>query len=519
MANPATLTYKDADGIEHSCDIPQGVFRIGRLAQNNLAFDNRYISRFHTEVVFDGVSYSIFDLGSTSGTFVNGERVNQAVLKNGDRIRLGRMRGIEFVFHTPGSNDYLSEGAALDSLALDIGEPGDVHVILPEDAPLVNTAKLPDTADLADETIEQLRMLYEFTNELLTVQSSDHLSHLLSSFLMRTFKSERAAVLLYDEERDTLKLMHTVSSDDKAEVSPSRSIASRVFQENVAVLSRDASHDERFSSGDSIKLQAIRSAMGAPIGSKTRVWGVSYVDNLKTARAFSEDQLEFLTAVGRQAGLMLENLYLIEEQQYMIESFIRSLAASIDARDDSTAGHMARVAAYSTNIARAMGLSPGECRMIYYAGLLHDYGKIGVRDDVLLKPASLTPEEYEHVKEHPMHTYRILSKIRFPKEYEDIPRVAASHHERWDGKGYPYGLKGEEIPIGSRIVAVADAYDAMAEQRVYSDAVSPAEAFARIKEASGTFFCPAAVKAFTKYYEQDIEPRNTLRTRSRGGKK
>ncbi|HKY04432.1 MAG TPA: HD domain-containing phosphohydrolase [Blastocatellia bacterium] len=519
MANPATLTYKDADGIERVCEIPQGVFRIGRLAQNNLSFDNRYISRFHTEVVFDGVSYSIFDLGSTSGTFVNGDRVSQAVLKDGDRIRLGRMRGIEFVFHTPESSNYLSEDAPSGAKGLGVEVQDDVHVIAPEDAPLVNTARLPDTADLADETIEQLRMLYEFTSELLTVQSSDQLSHILSSFLLRTFKSERAAVLLYDEERDTLKLIRTVASDGKAEVSPSRSIARRVFQENVAVLSRDASRDERFSSRDSIKLQSIRSAMGAPIGSKSRVWGVSYVDNLKAGRAFSEDQLEFLTAVGRQAGLMLENLYLIEEQQYMIESFIRSLAASIDARDDSTAGHMARVAAYSTNIARTMGLSPAECRMIYYAGLLHDYGKIGVRDDVLLKPDSLTPEEYEHVKEHPLHTYRILSKIRFPKEYEDIPRVAASHHERWDGEGYPYGLKGEEIPIGSRIVAVADAYDAMAEQRVYSDAVTPAEAFERIKEAAGTFFCPAAVNAFAKYYEQEIEPRNTLRIKSRGNKK
>jgi len=144
--------------------------------------------------------------------------------------------------------------------------------------------------------------------------------------------------------------------------------------------------------------------------------------------------------------------------------------------------------------------------------LLHDYGKIGTRDDVLLKPSVLTPEEYAHVKEHPLHTFRILSKMRFPEDLSAIPLVAAAHHERWDGTGYPHGLKGEEIPLGSRIVAVADAYDAVAEERVYHESVEPEAALAEIVSRSGTYFDPAVADAFVEFFDREIKTRRRKRT-------
>jgi HD-GYP domain-containing protein (c-di-GMP phosphodiesterase class II) len=251
--------------------------------------------------------------------------------------------------------------------------------------------------------------------------------------------------------------------------------------------------------------------MCAPIGSKSRVWGVCYADNLTPAKVFDDEELEFLTAVARQAGLAMENLFLLDEQRRSLESFIRTLAASLDARDDSTAGHSARVGAYSAGIGRMMGLGDADVRLIYYAGLLHDYGKIGIRDDVLLKPAELTADEYEHVKEHPLHTFRLLSKIRLPEDLADIPVVAAAHHERWDGSGYPNGLKGEEIPLGSRIVAVADAYDALTEERVYQEAWNPQKAIAELKRQSGRYFDPDVIEAFLEYFAAEVEPRSKRR--------
>jgi HD-GYP domain-containing protein (c-di-GMP phosphodiesterase class II) len=496
MVKEATLTYEDPNGEEQMRGLAEEIFRIGRYEGNDLAFDNPYISRYHAEISSQGAAYQIRDLGSTSGTFVNGERIKQRNLKDGDHIRLGRGRGIELVFH----GDSSGEEAADDPE--DTLQP--VHVVTPEDTRFLNTSKLPNSGELTGETVDSLRALYEFMSELLAAHSANELSDKLARFMNRTLKAERCAVLLYDREVDQLELAATCDTDRL--ITPSHSITDMVFKDNVSVLSFDASHDERFSSGDSIRFQSIRSVICAPIGSKSRVWGVCYADNVNSASVFDEEALDFLTAIGRHAGLTLENIYLLEEQRHSLESFIRTLAASLDARDDNTAGHSARVGAISAGIARFMKIGEADCRLIYYAGLLHDYGKIGVRDDVLLKPAELTPEEYEHVKQHPLHTFRLLSKMRFPEDLAEIPLVAAAHHERWDGSGYPDGLKNEEIPIGSRIVAVADAYDALTEDRCYHEGWSPERAMAELVQHAGTYFDPVVIEAFAEYFKREIEP-------------
>lgn len=502
MGNDASLSYASQHGEERSWKIDREVFRIGRLEDNDIAFENPYISRYHVEITSDGSSFHLRDLGSTSGTFVNGERVKYRRLKDGDQIRLGRGRGLEFVFHCdPAASDGDSFLASREMLR-------PVRVITPEDTRFINTSRLPNSGDLTGETVDRLRALYEFSGELLSAHSLKDLSEKLAKFMHRTLKAERCAVLLYDREEDTLEIEATCETAKL--VSPSHSITRLVYNDNVAVLSLDASTDDRFAAGDSVRFQSIRSVMCAPMGSKTRVWGVCYVDNVTTERAFDDEALDFLTAVARQAGLAMENLYLLEEQRRSLESFIRTLAASLDARDDNTAGHSARVGAISSGIAKAMGLDEPDCRLIYYAGLLHDYGKIGVRDDVLLKPSELTPEEYAHVKEHPQHTFRLLSKIRFPEDLADIPFVAAAHHERWDGSGYPLGLKGEEIPIGSRIVAVADAYDALTEERCYHEPWPPERALDELTTRSATYFDPTVIEAFVQYFKREIEPRNRL---------
>jgi HD-GYP domain-containing protein (c-di-GMP phosphodiesterase class II) len=379
-------------------------------------------------------------------------------------------------------------------------------MIAPEDTRFLNQERLPHSSDLADETIDRLRALYEFTSEMLIAQSSEDLSDKLAAFMQRTIKPDRCAVLLWKSHRRALDISSEYGAKECG--APSRAITNLAYNDNVAVLSLDASTDSRFSEGESIKFGSIRSVMCAPMGSKNRLWGVCYVDYASGERAFDDEALDFLTAVARQAGLAMENLYLLDEQRRSLESFIRTLAASLDARDDTTAGHSARVAAIASGVARVMGLNDADSRAVYYAGLLHDYGKIGVRDDVLLKPAKLTPEEYEHVKQHPQHTYRLLSKMRFPEDLSDVPLVAASHHERWDGSGYPRGLKGEQIPLGSRIVAAADAYDAITEERCYNVPLSPEAAMNELRLQSGTYFDPEVMEAFGKYFDDVIEPRS-----------
>ena len=503
MSKTAGLTYTDSNGCQRTHKLNDKPVRIGRLDENELAIDNPYISRFHAEIHFNENAYTVYDLGSTSGTFINGQQALKHELKDKDHIRLGRGHGVELVFHAALFDDKL-EGEAKDPFV----SLHPVRVISPDEARFINVSKLPKTGDLSDRTVDWLRALYEFTSNLLTAHSSQELCDEFTDFLHRTLGAERCAVLLNDRDRDTLELKSIYPVNK--EVTPSRSVTNRVLSKNVAVFSMDAQKDARFASGESVKFQSIHSVMCAPIGSKTRIWGVSYVDNLTADRSFDDEELEFLTAVSRQAGLALENLYLLEEQRRSLESFLCTLAATLDARDDSTAGHSARVGAYAAGIARTMGLSEDESRVIYYAGLLHDYGKIGIRDDVLLKPAQLTTEEYEHIKQHPRHTFRLLSKMRFPEDLAEIPQVAAAHHERWDGTGYPNGLAGEDIPLGSRIIAVADAYDALIEERVYNEPLSPEQALAEIVKRSGLYFDPNVIKAFAQYFTQEIEPRLRL---------
>jgi len=501
MDNSASLTYRDESGQEKVCEIRSDVFRIGRFIGNDLSLDNPYVSRFHAEIVRVDLDYQIHDLGSTSGTYLNGHPVTEEFIRDGDRINFGRGRGIEIVFHS----QRVTQALCAESLGLEVQVPP-VKVIAPEQARFINTANLPTTGELPETTVERLRSLYEFAGEVLTAQTPKELCEKVLAFIRRTIRPQRCAVMLFDRKRGVFKVTSKSCNNDQADFHPSRSIAERVFNENVAVMSFDARRDERFSGNESIRLQDVRSVMGAPIGSPSKVLGVCYVDNLTSDRTFIEEELDFLAALARQAGMALENLYLIDEQRRMLESFIHTLAASIDARDDSTSGHSARVAAYSMGIARVMGLGQAQSRMIYYAGLLHDYGKIGTRDDVLLKPGKLTAEEYEHVKEHPLHTLKILSKIRFPEEWADIPLVAAAHHERWDGTGYPDGLKGEEIPLGSRIVSIADAYDALVEDRVYSKGIESDAAIEQLKKCSGTFFDPKVVDALVEFCNHEIKP-------------
>jgi HD-GYP domain-containing protein (c-di-GMP phosphodiesterase class II) len=272
------------------------------------------------------------------------------------------------------------------------------------------------------------------------------------------------------------------------------------------MLSMDARTDSRLASRESIILQAIRSVMCAPISSARRVWGVLYVDTVTSKKCFEQEDLEFLLAIARQAGMAMENLHLVEEQHKTIESFIRALAASIDARDDLTAGHSARVGRYSSSIAKYIGWDQTERRRLYYAGLLHDYGKIGTREAILCKPGRLTPEEYEHIKEHPAHTMKILSQIHFTEDLQDLPLVASSHHERMDGTGYPYGLPAEQIPLGARIIAVADFFDALTHKRHYREPMPIEDVIQLIRDQTGSAFDPDVVAAFEQFVHKEYVP-------------
>lgn len=186
---------------------------------------------------------------------------------------------------------------------------------------------------------------------------------------------------------------------------------------------------------------------------------------------------------------------LSNHMRYVYMESTNALIKAVDAKDPFAKEHSQNVAAYSAEMAKFLHLSDAEIEVIYYAGLLHDIGKIGIRDDIIIKTEELTSKEYELLRRHPEVGVNILRDIRFLEK--EIP-IILHHHERFDGKGYPHGLQGREIPLGARIIAVADAFDAMTEGRSYQNKVPWKKALEEIKKGSGTQFAPEIVDAFIK---------------------
>ncbi len=197
----------------------------------------------------------------------------------------------------------------------------------------------------------------------------------------------------------------------------------------------------------------------------------------------TKDELGVISAGVNDMADKIENLF--EEQEEFSVQVIETLVGTIDAKDKYTNGHSVRVAKYSRMIAERLGKNQEECKQIYYVGLLHDIGKIGIPDEIISKPSRLTDEEFAVIKTHPEVGYNLLSKL---SKIENVSVGAHYHHERYDGKGYPEGLKGEEIPEIARIIAVADTYDAMTSNRSYRNAMQQEKVRSELEKGKGTQF-------------------------------
>jgi putative nucleotidyltransferase with HDIG domain len=183
----------------------------------------------------------------------------------------------------------------------------------------------------------------------------------------------------------------------------------------------------------------------------------------------------------------------LAETERTYDTTLQALSNALDVRDSETEGHSRRVVEYMELIIEQMPVVPGHLATLRRGALLHDIGKIGVPDNVLRKPAALSDAEWVVMKRHPEHGARIISRIPF---LEDVSRIVRHHHERWDGKGYPDGIAGEAIPLGARIFAVADSFDAMTSDRPYRRAMSVKDARVEVSRCRGTQFDPDIVDAF-----------------------
>lgn len=218
---------------------------------------------------------------------------------------------------------------------------------------------------------------------------------------------------------------------------------------------------------------------------------------LREVKRHYENHLEELV---EQRTIELDHALSSLEEAY--RSTLKALTAALETRDAETHGHSERVVTFSLRLGRELGLGKEELRSLEFGSLLHDIGKIGVPDAILRKPAKLTEEEWMRMREHPLHGQQILREIEF---LEGAARVVAQHHEKWDGSGYPLGLRGEEIDLNARIFAVADAFDAMISDRVYRRGRSYEAAALELERWAGKQFDPKVVEAFNRVPRADWE--------------
>lgn len=244
-----------------------------------------------------------------------------------------------------------------------------------------------------------------------------------------------------------------------------------------------------------------KSFLSCPISCTREALGILVVANGAEKRPLLNRDLTLLCGVAPVIGISLRNAELLQNRERQFNATLQALAATIDARDPLTAGHSERVTRFSLGICRQLNLSEEECEAIRAAALLHDYGKIAVPDAILKKPGRLSAYEYELVKRHATQTRQALEKIPFEGIYRDVPAIAGAHHERIDGSGYPQGLTGPQIPLGAKIIAVADFFEAITSKRHYRDPMPRCVAIRELRKKRGLYFEPAIVDAFLKYYE------------------
>lgn len=237
-----------------------------------------------------------------------------------------------------------------------------------------------------------------------------------------------------------------------------------------------------------------------PLIAHQRLMGAICVRDQAAPLARLARQARVIGVLAAHAAFAISNTALLRDVKSLLLGTVRSLASAVDAKDPCTLGHSQRVTQYALTIARELGLSRAECDELQLAALLHDVGKIGLPDKILLKAGKLTAAEWEQVRKHPVWGEEILRPIR---QLRQVATWIRHEHERWNGSGYPDGLAGNQIPLASRVIAVADAFDALTSEREYRRAVSPPEAMAIVNASAGSEFDPRVVAAFLAAFAGD----------------
>ncbi len=497
---------------------------IGRNPDNDLQLDDLQISRQHAIIEQGPEATTLRDLGSGNGTYIGDRRVLEYKLSNGDIMRMGTH---ELRFEGDASEPAQADAGAAESkpaaleetgppLSSEAGagvqfasEPeGKIEAIKAENVfeTFFQAPKRSVTEEQLRETQERLKAVYA-ANEIIT--SEQNLRKLFERVMEQIFgliPAHNGVIMLKKEDSEELATEYVRSGssgtgDTTLAAAPnvriSSSIVNRAFEKGEAILTGKAADDDRFDAGASIITQNISSAMCVPLVHQGERLGVIYVDTRGTTDAFVNSDLELLVALSSAAAIAIKNAQFVDMIERAYEDTLRVLANTIEMKDHYTVGHTWRVTNFTLEIAKELGWDEEKLKEVELGGVMHDIGKIAVEDAILCKPGRLTGEEFAKIKVHPEKGAKLLQEV---KHLHPLIPYALYHHERFDGNGYPYGLKGDKIPIEGRALAVADTFDAMTSNRPYRKGLDPEIAIEEIEKCKGSQFDPECADAMIRAY-------------------
>lgn len=324
--------------------------------------------------------------------------------------------------------------------------------------------------------------------------------------VIHTTRAERGFLMLYNEQHELVfhaarGMEHASLNGPEGQVS--YSIVRKVAESGQALVTSNAQVDQSLGGMQSVLRLQLRSVLCVPLQLKELTLGVIYVDNPVRTGLFTAADQDLLVAIAGTAAISIDNAHAHMETIRAVEKALEAMAKFLELRDHETNGHCERVVELTLQLGQAMGIAGEALVQLKRGALLHDYGKNAIPDAILRKNGALNEEEWEIMRRHPGYAYDQLAPIEFLRPALEIPY---GHHEKWDGTGYPRGLKGEQIPLGARIFAIIDVWDALTTDRVYRKAWTEEATLAHLRQLSGTHFDPQVVAAFFKLRGQSPTP-------------
>src|SRR5262245_24768072 len=405
---------------------------------------------------------SVEDLDSTNGVFINRTRQKSGPLAEGDHVVFGVL-------------DYLVE------------EAPEAHAFEGLDSTIYRSLKVEDPQWHVNAAA--IEGLLATSRELMACTDLAGLLDRVLDRLQPVLKPDRSAILLFDAASGDLTTRAV--RPDGAYTSVSDFASSTIVREAIrareVVEVCDSSLDKRLQDAVSLARAGVRSAVCVPLLGRTGPIGALYADQMWYAGRFTPEQVQYASAFAAHAAAALETAKLYDDRERQVRATLESFARAIDARDKYTAGHSERVAAYTLVLARRAGVRESELEVLRRACMMHDIGKVGVPDHVLLKPGPLDRKEREMMEAHVTIGFEMLLPLPFMQE--SLPGIRG-HHERWDGRGYPDGVTGEHIHPHAQLMSVADSDDAMTSARQYRDALLRDDAAQRTQAGAGGQLSP-----------------------------